>query len=469
MATLPPCWILTLDDVTGLCASIPMETKMKRDLLSPSVLAAATVPVNPPCRRHGQSLVRTLALAGGALTILCGSNAFAQRAASTLMSFSISSPIKPDGGCPTITTGDWDYDCLYDTAEKDLAWLVSPHVIWDEVERCIGWNDPTSTYAMAHFAPRDSFQVRPDGKGSARPVSAWTSSDGQAKFVNVSFVFNYPWDCSGKQDRWYNILSDHMGDNENIILRFYTYDLKTFYLDSATYFEHGGAWDHPGDWMKCFSTAAGTSYPIVLSSGNTHASYRGAFDSRPNPSASAFCKSHNEWGNGATSSACGPGVREYDYCTAYSAADGGVAASIRNSKYYFPAANRPMGELYDGNGNLKLSGLANYDATYCPTCVIQFEYINGSLAYYQKESMDPPGQPKVYGPWKEYWNRIGNFDNDNAFCGWQCPDTRRATGEGMAHSGDCLENPFAGNPQDGVDCSSVLADKFDKSPYVWYL
>jgi len=125
-------------------------------------------------------------------------------------------------------SGDTDGDCLDNVEEANLAWAVAPWYLYDEGEDCSGWRNSYGVSA-AHFARQDFFQVRPEGGA----VQDWNPQDGKAKWVKVSYFFNYPHDCRSTVG-----FGGHQGDAEYIRVALYSYDLKTWYLYNAYYAHH---------------------------------------------------------------------------------------------------------------------------------------------------------------------------------------------------------------------------------------
>jgi hypothetical protein len=331
----------------------------------------------------------------------------AQHPSNTLLSFTLSGPIKPNGACVDVFSGDWDNDCLTDMYEQELAAVVSPYTLWDEKESCNGfmaYTDDTGGQPMMHYAPHPYWQVRPSGY-NAPPVKQWRSDDGVAKFVVLWLFYNYPHDCTGKIT---SFSSGHQGDNERVQFVLYSYDLRTFYLDSLNVTHHGNSYIVDGGWEKTFVSGIlrnGTParYPVILSAADTHASYPGV---------------------AASSDQCGGSPSSYDQCTVGPS----VQYAMDHNQFFFPTSTRMVGNSPtwpNGSPDSEGTYFMDYDPTYCPNCVLFYD--SSAAAWYSSEYT---GDPETYygfparAKFTEYWSDVTSIPSvisDDTFCGWECP------------------------------------------------
>jgi len=181
-------------------------------------------------------------------------------AAEAALTYTLSSELKK-GSC----AGDVDSDCLDNTEEGNLAWAVAPWYFYDEDEDCSGWRN-TYGFPSFHFARQDYFQVRPEGGG----ISNWSPTDGVAKWVKVSYFFNYPHDCRSTVG-----FGGHQGDSEHIKVELYSYDLKTWYLYQAYYAHHDRDHYFSGTYLEDRARALGTNWISVAADEDSHGSWPG--------------------------------------------------------------------------------------------------------------------------------------------------------------------------------------------------
>ncbi len=260
-------------------------------------------------------------------------------------------------------SGDTDGDCLDNVEEANLAWAVAPWYLYDEGEGCSGWRNSYSLPA-AHFARQDFFQVRPEG-GS---VQDWSPQDGKAKWVKVSYFFNYPHDCSAAG------FSGHQGDAEHIRVALYSYDLKTWYLYNAYYAHHDRDHWFSGTFLEDQARALGTNWISVAAGEDSHGSWPGL---EPD---SADC--------------AGP---EDDFCPTCKCFVGTWRQALSGSGREVVAATRNIGGPAPETWNASVLTVA------------------GAEAYTELDT--------GHGVNREYWSpRSGAFQK---FCGWECPAASR--------------------------------------------
>ena len=176
------------------------------------------------------------------------------------LSYNLYSPLK-QSGCAE----DGDDDCLDDSLEASLAWAASPWYFYDEDEDCSGWTNKYN-FPKTHFERRDFIQVRPQGKG----IREWSSTDGKAKWVTVTYLFLYPHDCGDLAG-----IKGHQGDSENIRFHLYSYDLRTWYLSHAYYWHHNHIDYVSGDFLENGAAALGTSWASIAADEDSHGSWPG--------------------------------------------------------------------------------------------------------------------------------------------------------------------------------------------------
>ena len=208
------------------------------------------------------SFSRLAALCRSAAIVLCCLIAFAVSTApaEALLSYNLPSDLKKSG-----CANDTDNDCLDNNEEGNLAMALAPLQFYDEDEDCSGWTNKWGL-PSSHFARRDYFQVRPSGSG----IQDWSSTDGKAKWVQVTYFLLYPHDCQS-----YLGFGGHQGDSENIRFYLYSYDLQRWYLSSARYWHHGSSHTISGSTMATHAGQLGTTRPTVASDEDGHGSWAG--------------------------------------------------------------------------------------------------------------------------------------------------------------------------------------------------
>jgi hypothetical protein len=313
--------------------------------------------------------------------------------AEALLTYSLYAPLK-SGSC----LGDGDGDCLDDGLESSLAWAVSPWYFYDEDEDCSGW---TNRFGLpsSHFARQDYVQVRPHGQG----VSAWSGSDGKAKWVTVTFFFLYPHDCGVNFG-----ISGHQGDSERVYFNLYSYDLYTWYLSSA-YYDHHNHTDYvSGSWLETQASSLGTSWASVAADEDKHGSWPGRYPS------SSHCAGSMDDIIECFGGSCDCFINTW-------------RSDFQNGYYDLPSASRNVG------GPLPEQWKAPHVT------------VSGSEAY---TALDVG-----HGYNREYWTpKSGPYQY---FCGWECPAGWRLS------SGDC-----AFSVHDRSNCAhGPLANKVDDYPF----
>lgn len=202
---------------------------------------------------RGPGVAWALALALG-LTLSAPAGAY--------LTYTLSSELKK-ASC----SGDVDNDCLDNNEENNLAWAAAPWYFYDEDEDCSGWENRFGA-SSNHFARQDFVQVRPDG----RNIRSWSPTDGQAKWVRITYFFVYPHDCKNLVGQ-----GGHQGDPEQIRVDLYSYDLRTWYLSGASYPAHGHT-PVPyfsGTYLETRARALGTSWISVTADEDSHGSWPG--------------------------------------------------------------------------------------------------------------------------------------------------------------------------------------------------
>jgi len=328
------------------------------------------------------------------LTLLLGALLFAAALpAEAYLSYTTSSALKK-AGC----SGDADGDCLDDSIETGLAWAVSPWYFYDEDEGCSGWENDFGQPSY-HFARRDYVQVRPHD----REVWNWTSTDGRAKWVTVSFFFLYPHDCGNNFG-----FAGHQGDSERVRYYLYSYDLTTWYLSYAYYDHHGRSDYESGSFLQSKAQDLGTSWASVAADEDKHGSWPGkdVGSSHCAGSQDDFCLSTCD---------CFQNTWSWDFYYGY---------------YDVPSGSRNVGGPWP----------EQWKTTYVT--------VSGSDAYTQLDV--------GHGSNREYWT-----DESGAyqwFCGWECPAAYRLSSGHCAYNvhnrSNCAEGPLS-DKVDYYDFSSL--------------
>jgi hypothetical protein len=181
--------------------------------------------------------------------------------ADAALSYNLYSPLKKN-----YCEGDTDGDCLDNVEENNLAVTAGPWYFYDEDDGCNEWENDYGL-SSTHFARRDFVQVRPIQKG----VRNWSSIDGQAKWISVTYFFLYPHDCASI----FFGAAGHQGDSEHIRFYLYSYDLRTWYLDGATYWHHNESHYISGQYMEDRARALNTAYAAVAADEDSHGSWPG--------------------------------------------------------------------------------------------------------------------------------------------------------------------------------------------------
>lgn len=263
-------------------------------------------------------------------------------------------------------SGDTDGDCLDNVEEANLAWAVAPWYFYDEGEDCSGWRNSYGLPAV-HFARQDFFQVRPEGGA----IQSWSPADGKAKWVKVSYFFNYPHDCRSTVG-----FGGHQGDSEHIRVELYSYDLKTWFLYQAYYAHHDQDHYFSGTYLEDRARALGTNWISVAADEDSHGSWPGL---EPD---SADC--------------AGP---EDDFC--------GSTCDC------FVGTWRQA--LAGGSGREVVAVTRNIGGPAPETWNASVLTVSGSEAYTELDI--------GHGANREYWSpRGGAFQK---FCGWECPAANR--------------------------------------------
>jgi hypothetical protein len=315
-------------------------------------------------------------------------------AADAALTYSLSTPLKK-AGC----TNDGDSDCLDQFEETNLAWALSPWYFYDEDESCSGW---TNRFGLpsSHFARRDFFQVRPQGSG----VRDWSGTDGKAKWVAVTYFFNYPHDCAQIFG-----FAGHQGDSEHVRFHLYSYDLSTWYLSHA-YYAHHGRFDYvSGSFLESKAQALGTVWASVAADQNSHGSWPGR-----DPSSSHCAGSMDDFCN----SLCDCFINTW-------------GSDFRNGYVEYPRADRNVG------------GPPN--ETWVPSVVT----VASGHAY---TTLDVG-----HGANREYWTP--GPSGYQKFCGWECAEGWRRTSDNncaltIHERSNCADGPLSQK----VDTSSFSLD-----------
>jgi hypothetical protein len=176
------------------------------------------------------------------------------------LGFTLASELKKSG-----CAGDDDNDCLDNTKETDLAWVMSPWYYYDEDENCSGaWY--TDGPNALHYGRRDFVQVRPAGG----VVSQWTPGTGSTKTVQITYFLLHPHDCQNHVG-----FGGHQGDSEHVRFRLRSHDLKTWYVVSSDYFHHNRVHTFSGEYLRARASEIGTVYPNVAADEDGHGSWPG--------------------------------------------------------------------------------------------------------------------------------------------------------------------------------------------------
>lgn len=335
-----------------------------------------------PLRLRGPGwMILPLALAFGL--------AFAASADAAL-TYSVSSDLKK-AGC----AGDIDNDCLDNTEENNLAWAAAPWYFYDEAEDCSGWQNRFGL-SSNHFARQDFFQLRPD----ALNVQSWSPTDGQAKWVRITYFFVYPHDCKNLA----GFAGGHQGDPEQVMVDLYSYDLRTWYLAGAAYPAHGHT-PVPymsGAWLESRARELGTSWISVTADEDSHGSWMGS---------------------AVTSSHCAGS--EDDYCAS-------TCDCFENTWQW--DFNNGYVEAVSANRNIGGPTPETWNASVLT--------VSGSDAYSQLDV--------GHGLNREYWTPRSDQYKKN--CGWECPAAYRQS------DGNCSLTIH-----DRSGCSSHLSEKVDRT------
>lgn len=311
---------------------------------------------------------------------------------STCLSFTLPSELKKTG-----CAGDDDNDCLDNGQETSLAWIAAPYYYYDEDEDCSGaWY--TANPNAIHYGRRDFVQVRPVGE-----VTKWSPSSPTQKTVQITYFLLYPHDCKSEP----LVGGGHQGDDENVVFRFSSKDLKKWYLVSGDYYHHGRKDTFSGAYLRARASEIGTIYPSVAADEDSHGSWPGEKGSK---------------------SACAGS--EDDFC------DFGSCDCFRGTmKEAFDAGYR---EVVSASRNI--GGPPN--ERWRPSVVGVTGSGSGAIAWSQLNV--------GHGSINEYWT--ARTDNWKKFCGWECPL--------RAGTGDCRRVVH-----DEIACTDPLSKKVDT---VWF-
>lgn len=193
---------------------------------------------------------------------ILASSAGAARAAQ--LTYTLASPLVK-ASC----AGDADGDCLDDTEENNLAWIVAPKIFYDEDEDCAPANN------AVHYDRKDFYQVRPGGLTwssaglpVATPINKWPSASG-SKTLSITYFFLYPHDCNG------NLYAGHQGDGEKVVFHLSSTDLVRWSITGATYHAHGKANYFSGDYLATRAQEIGSLYASVAADEDGHGSWPG--------------------------------------------------------------------------------------------------------------------------------------------------------------------------------------------------
>lgn len=281
--------------------------------------------------------------------------------ASAYLTYTLSSELKK-----STCTNDTDSDCLDNAEEGNLAWAVAPWYFYDEDEDCSGLKNRFGLPSY-HFARQDFFQVRPMGDG----IRDWSATDGKAKWVRVSFFFNFPHDCKNLAGAF----GGHQGDSEHVKLELYSYDLKVWYLFQAYYAHHDNDHYFSGSYLESRAQSLNTSWISVTSDEDSHGSWPGR------EAGSTHCA-------GAEDEFCA-GTCDCFHST--------WANDLRNGPVEVVSATRNIGGPAPETWNASVVSVA------------------GSSAW---TDMDVG-----HGLNREYWSAQGG--QFQKFCGWECPSVYR--------------------------------------------
>jgi hypothetical protein len=107
-------------------------------------------------------------------------------------------------------------------------------------------------------------------------VRSWSPTDGQAKWVRITYFFLYPHDCKNLGTIEGGV-GGNQGDPEQVMLDLYSYDLKTWYLSGALYPAHGHTPEPymSGAWLESRARELGTSWISVTADEDSHGSWMG--------------------------------------------------------------------------------------------------------------------------------------------------------------------------------------------------
>lgn len=312
------------------------------------------------------------------------------------LSYNLYSPLKQTG-----CAGDGDDDCLDDSLEASLAWAASPWYFYDEDEDCSGW---TNKFGLpsSHFERRDYIQVRPQGTG----IRNWSSTDGKAKWVTITYLFLYPHDCG-------NLLGikGHQGDSENIRFHLYSYDLRTWYLSHAYYWHHNHIDYVSGSFLQGGAVGLGTSWASIAADEDSHGSWPG---------------------KEVSSSHCAGAMDDIFECS-FGSCDCFIntwRSDYQNGYMDVPSASRNVGGPRPERWNAAVVTVAGAEA---------YSALNVG-----------------HGTNREYWTPRG--DSYRYFCGWECSPTYRKSDGHCAVSihdkSGCAQGPL----WDKVDSASFDLD-----------
>lgn len=289
-----------------------------------------------------------------ALAVLIAALAWSS-AAEAYLTYTLPGPLKQDG-CQQ----DGDGDCLDDSAEEYLAWIMGPNYFHDEDEDCDGNVDPVA------FGRRDFYQVRPEGDG----VSGWSPGDGTTKWVHVTYFLLYPRDCQSHFG-----FGGHQGDSEHVRYWLYSTDLRTWHLYSGRYWHHGRHHDFSGSYLQSRAGEIGSAYPSIAADEDGHGSWAGK--------------------SGGSSHCAGS---EDDFCHGTCDCFVGSMASAKANGHYEWVLGAPSTQ--DNNVGGPWPEVWNESAV----------SVEGSAAYTALDT--------GFGLLREYWTYQPGFVK---FCGWECP------------------------------------------------